>query len=342
MKKILFIFVAILFSGIATAQTLSGVVTDTLGNPMPFTTIYVENQKRGTTTDGKGHYELKGLTPGKSSIRVSYIGYKTLLQEITIEKNTVFDCRIEEESIVLDEYIVLANGMDMGQYVLQKMEKNIKPLKARISNYDCTVTGILGKYIDLSTLRKQKTIRFALSLMGWAKIFDVLVKYPNLEISMAEDVAFRKGSIKNSDPRVVSIKPQLTDRELKSVVRKDWFLDANTYDMFYDHVKSRIKLIKKGDPKYALHYCGSYTENGKSIHIIKFDNTQVEVVEGTWQIRRARYKSGTRTMYFEFHELLPDVFLPISGHAEYNLDYDGYPQGTVRMALSYNYSNLKK
>lgn len=339
--KILLSVLAVLISSTASAQILSGTVTDTLGNPMPFTTIYVESQKLGTTTDQHGHYELKGLRPGKFNVRVSYIGYHTLEREVVLDKRATFDCQLTEESIMLDEYIVLANGVDMAQYVLQKMEKSIKPLKSRISQYDCTVVGMLGKSIDLSTLKKQKTIRFALSLLGWAKVFDILVKYPDLEVSLAEDVTFRKGNIKSSDPRIVSIKPQMTDREVKSVVRKDWFLDANTYDMFYDHVKSRIKLIKKGEPKYTPHYIGSYTENNKSIHIIKFDNTQVEVVEGTWQIRRARYKSGTRTMYFEFHELLPDVFLPISAHAEYNLDYEGYPQGTVRMALSYNYRNLK-
>lgn len=324
------------------AQTLSGIVTDTVGKPMPFTTVYVESQKLGTTTDGKGRYELKGLKPGTFTVRVSYIGYTTQEHEVELKKDATLNCQLEEESIMLDEYVVLPNGMDMGQYVLQKMEKNIKPLKSRLTSYDCTVTGQLGKSIDLSTLKKRKTIRFALSLLGWGKIFDIMVKYPDLEIKMAEEITFRKGNIKNSDPRIISIKPSLADKEVRSVVRKDWFLDANTYDMFYDHVKSRIKLIKKGDPDYKLHYCGSYTENGRNIHIIKFDKTQVEIVDGTWQIRRARYKSGTRTMYFEFHELLPDVFIPISGHAQFNLDYEGYPQGTVSMSLSYNYRNLKK
>lgn len=328
--------------GFLSAQTLSGIVTDTVGKPMPFTTIYVESQKLGTTTDGKGHYELKGLKPGKFTMQVSYIGYRTQEHEVELKKDSILNCQLEEESIVLDEYVVLPGGMDMGQYVLKQMEKNIKPLKSRLTSYDCTVMGQLGKSIDLSTLPKRKTIRFALSLLGWGKIFDILVKYPDLEIQMAEDVTFRKGSIKSSDPRLVSIKPKVADKELKSIFRKDWFLDANTYDMFYDHVKSRIKLIKKGDPDYALHYSGSYTENGRSIHIIKFDKTQVEVVDGTWQIRRARYKSGTRTMYFEFHELLPDVFIPITGQAQFNLDYDGFPHGTVSMSLSYNYRNLKK
>lgn len=326
----------------AQALSISGTVFDHEGKPMPYATVYVEAMRKGTTTDQKGQYRLEGLKEGTLQIQVSYIGYRTHIQKVALKESVVLDIHMEEETVTLDEMVVLPGGMDFSHYVMAQLEKNIAPLKRKITSYDGIVSARLEKAINLEKLPHRRTIRFALMVVGWAKIFDAMVKYPDLSIAMEEEVHFRKGKLNNGDTRIVSVRPQVTDREMKSFNRKDWFIGDNTYDMFYDKVKDKIKSLKKKNAKYDVNYCGSYTEGGHQIHIIKYGRTQVDVVDGCWQIRRMKYKSSTRTMYFEFHELVPGVFMPIAGQAEYNIDYDGYPKGVVKLALAYDYHGIAK
>lgn len=330
-------------SATATAQSITGTVLNADSVAMPFTTIFIDSLNIGTTTDSNGRYEITGVKEGVHRVRVSYIGYKTQVTDIAFRRKTVArkDFRMEDENITLDELVVLPDGTDFGHYVMSKLEANIKPLKQRIESYECHTTGVMEKHIDLTTLKHRRTIRFALSLAGYGKVFDIMTKYKDLMIKISEDVTFNKGKIRNTDPVIHETDPEMTEREAKSIIRKDWMLNDNSYDRFYDQVKSKIKGLKKKNSKYDVKYCGSYTEDGHQIHIIRYGKTQVDVVDGCWQIRRMTYKSGTRKMYFEFHELAKDVFMPVSGYANFNLDYEGYPHGTVSMSLAYSYRNIK-
>lgn len=324
-------------------KTLYGVITSEKGEPMPFASLYIDDLKKGIIADSEGRYSVLQFPEGKHSVRVSYIGYETINQEIDMQgKDVVANFKLKEEVVSLDELVILPDGMDFATYILKKVEKNIKPLKTRVSSYDCTTTATLTKHINLNELRKRRTIRFALMMMSWAKIFDIMVKYPDFSVHMQENVQFRNGSMKTSKLKVLKTTPKLTDRELESVTRKDWFLDRNPYDGFYDLVKKKIKLLKSKKSKYKLKYCGSYEDNGKTILIVEFDNTHVEVVDGLWQIRRARYKTGSRVISFEFQPLVPGVYLPTSGYAMYIIDYDGYPKGKVNMTMGLAYRNVKK
>lgn len=326
----------------AHCQNIIGTVTNEKGEPMPYATVYNETLKQSAICDAAGRYEFVALPKGHHSLRASFIGYHTQTQNVDTENQTKVDFSLKEEVVSLSEFIVLPKGMDFCQYVMQQLEKNRKPLKKRLTSYDCRTTAKLEKSIDLAELRKRKTIRFALWVAGWAKNFDTMVKYKDLSITMAEDVHFNKGNIKNSNLQILATSPKLTASELKAIGKKDWYLDDNSYDRFYDEMHKKIKSLRAKNSKYKLSFHGSYEEGGKTIFILRYGHTQVDVVSGCWQIRRMRYKSGSRSIYFEFQELSPGVYLPVSGHAEYNINYTGYPKGTVKMSMAYRYRNVRK
>ena len=329
--------------GVMAQKTIYGVVTNEKGEPMPFASLFIEDMKKGVIADSEGRYSVLQVPDGKHTVRASFIGYETVNTEVDMQgRDVVANFKLKEETVSLEELFILPKGMDFPTYIMRQVEKNIKPLKKRVSSYDCTTTATLTKHINLSELKKRRTIRFALMMLSWAKIFDIMVKYPDFSVQMQENVQFRNGSMKSSKLKVLKTTPKLTDRELESVMKKDWFLDKNPYDGFYDIVQKKIKELKSKKSKYKLKYCGSYEENGKNILIVEYGRTHIEVVDGLWQIRRMRYKSGSRTISFEFHPLVPGVYLPTSGYAEYIIDYEGYPKGKVNIAMGLAYRNVKK
>lgn len=344
MKRHILCIICILMTALAVhaQRTISGTITDSLGVPMPYASLFVQDLQQGAIADSNGHYEITNLPQGRHSIKVSFIGFRTRVFDIDVaDRNLVMDVRMQEEVVSLDELVVLPNDMDFAHYIMFQLEKNIRPLKSRLTSYDITTRTHLAKEINLSGMPKRRTIRFLCSLMGWGKIFDIMLKYPEFAITMEEDGHFDKGTMKTSDLTVVNVTPRLTDSEMKSVKKKDWFMDQVAYDDFYDLVKKKIKSLKSKKSKYELQYRGSYEEGGKTIFIVEYGRTHVEIVDGCWQIRRIKYKSSNREIYAEFQPLSPSVYLPVSSYASFDINYEKYPKGKAKMALGYTYKNIK-
>mgnify|MGYP005987684085 CR=1 FL=1 len=108
MKKItifLFLFVSLL----TTAQSFnfSGTVIDENENPLPGASVYIKEIKKGTSTNFKGNFSLQ-LKKGTYTVEVSFIGYKTISQRVSISKNEEYFIKLKTGSMVLDEVLVAA------------------------------------------------------------------------------------------------------------------------------------------------------------------------------------------------------------------------------------------
>ena len=57
-KFLILAFVAFGFDAVSNAQKISGTVTDTYGNPLSFSSVYVEELQKGTSVDFNGKYEI--------------------------------------------------------------------------------------------------------------------------------------------------------------------------------------------------------------------------------------------------------------------------------------------
>lgn len=97
MKKTLFLLF-IVITTLVSAQTgsIRGFVYDkTTGEPMMLTNIMIENTQIGTTTDVNGYFVLSKIKTGNYSIKVTSLGYETVILPIQIEKNKVHALKID-------------------------------------------------------------------------------------------------------------------------------------------------------------------------------------------------------------------------------------------------------
>ncbi|HZH71689.1 MAG TPA: SusC/RagA family TonB-linked outer membrane protein, partial [Mariniphaga sp.] len=108
-SRILLLLFLVLFSIDADAQqrTISGVVTDGSGQPLPGVTVVVKGSTIGTVTDANGNYSLE-ISPQAEALIFSFVGMRT--QEIGIEGRSTLNVIMEEESIGLDEVVAVGYG----------------------------------------------------------------------------------------------------------------------------------------------------------------------------------------------------------------------------------------
>jgi TonB-linked SusC/RagA family outer membrane protein len=90
----------------AQENTVSGVVTDGTGLPLPGVNILLKGTKQGTQTDFDGKFSLQANT-GQTLV-ISYLGLKT--QEVKVGNSNTINITMEEDAAALDEVLVVAYG----------------------------------------------------------------------------------------------------------------------------------------------------------------------------------------------------------------------------------------
>lgn len=112
---------------------ISGTVKDGEGNPLPFASVIFSGQS-GVTTDQNGGYSLQ-LPVGNYTLTVSYIGYQTYTEEVTLvqgERKVI--------NIVLQENVSALEGVEVygrltrGQAKALNIQKNLPNISNVVSN----------------------------------------------------------------------------------------------------------------------------------------------------------------------------------------------------------------
>ena len=111
MKLLITAVCCLLAPALAFAQTtLSGNVSTANGELIAGANVVLENTYTGTFTGADGYYELPNLPAGNHTIIVSFIGYSSDEQEVTIVdgQNTKHDVKLSPSPFVTDEVVISA------------------------------------------------------------------------------------------------------------------------------------------------------------------------------------------------------------------------------------------
>ena len=72
-------------SAFAQSGILSGTITDSnTGETLPAVNVVLTEIMKGASTNADGEYQISGIEPGTYTVEVTYIGYSTISEEITI------------------------------------------------------------------------------------------------------------------------------------------------------------------------------------------------------------------------------------------------------------------
>jgi TonB-linked SusC/RagA family outer membrane protein len=156
MKNILnklFLTLTLMFLSIgASAQSgtsVTGTVVDSNGESIIGASIIEEGTTNGVITDIDGNYVIK-VNSKNATLRFSYIGYKT--QSVALKGRTKLDVVLEDESIAMEEVVVVGYGA-------QKKESVVGAI-SQVSNKDLLSTpsanvsqALSGKVTGLVTVQ---------------------------------------------------------------------------------------------------------------------------------------------------------------------------------------------
>lgn len=163
----------------ALAINLSGRVIDKTGSALPFTTLYIQNTTRGTTTNIEGYYSID-LPAAEYSMVFQYVGFKTKIQKVLLtDEDVVLDITLEQEALHLQEVVIVSDQEDPAYAVIRSAIGKRKFHKEEVNAYKCQV------YIKgLQTLDERPD-----KLFGFAVPIDTGIVYLSESIS---ELSFQK------------------------------------------------------------------------------------------------------------------------------------------------------
>ena len=133
LKRLLLFGAFICFSAVS-AQTVSGLVTDSSG-PLPGASVVVKGTTIGTQTDFDGNYSLDSVD-SSATLLFSYIGYAT--QEVAVDGRSAINVTLLEDASQLEEVVVVGYGT--------QKRANISGAVAKVGGAE--VAGIQAARVD--------------------------------------------------------------------------------------------------------------------------------------------------------------------------------------------------
>lgn len=110
--------------GFAQKNVLKGKIVDTNEIPVQNASIVLSETVRGVTSDLKGNFEIKDFPAGTYKLRVSLVGFESLIQEFSIDEKEIKELNLvlKNQDILLDEFRLSGSRGILGQGHLPEVD----------------------------------------------------------------------------------------------------------------------------------------------------------------------------------------------------------------------------
>jgi hypothetical protein len=133
--KLFYTFLLFLFTSQLVEAQLSGLISNTEGEVLPFATIFIDGTSIGTTSNIDGEFKL-ALNQGDYVVIFQYVGYKQTKKKISIENDEVrLEIAMEKDIVNLDEVVISANGEDPAYPIIRKAISKRKYYKDLVKSF---------------------------------------------------------------------------------------------------------------------------------------------------------------------------------------------------------------
>ena len=145
-KGILFFsaFISLLFASAQTADLRGFIYDEETGEPIIFCNVILEGTNTGAPTDVNGFFSITNIPIGNYTVHISYIGYDTLRENISLKAKQILTKKFEisESSVKLQTVHISADK--------QAMKSDVKVSVTKVTPKDIELIPAIGGEPDLA------------------------------------------------------------------------------------------------------------------------------------------------------------------------------------------------
>ena len=326
------------------AQIFKGTITDSIGQPIPFSTVFVKELSYGTATNIDGEFELK-LAKGSYTFVFQSIGYKTLTKSIAVNAPVIaHHIVLQNISYTLSAVTITSDAEDPAYKIMRNVISRAPLYASLISSYRADV------YIRGSMVIDE--IANVVKLLARKEMKEQNIKEGDkyLEESVNE-IEFRSPNIVRQ--KVKSIHSSFPGNNPNNSSGAIGYISQNLYQPgSFGNAKS--PLTAGAFNYYRFHYEGEFKHGDYTVDKIKVipkgDGSQyvsgiIYVIEGLWCIYSLDLtissQLGTKLQIVQsFGEVKPSVWLALNNHYTIRIDMAA-GKSTINYHTSVKYNSIE-
>lgn len=269
---------------------LTGKITNTKLEPLPYASIRVKELQTGTTADKDGNYKLQ-LEPGKYDLVITMMGYKTQVITVAITKAYQQNIILEQEDgKMLGAVQVTGVKKDKAEEYVRNVIRNKEKIMEAAQNYSCVV---YIKATDENDFTKKKKTKDTAT-----KVNNALAGMNMAEIYLKADYAYPD-----------KIKEERTGIKIRG--NRDGLFYLTTTDGDFNFYKNLVELSAlakipmlspisySGLVAYKYKTVNTRKQNGRTIYTIKVMPTklgnalvtgEVEIIDSAWVLLSTHFE----------------------------------------------------
>ena len=176
--------------------TITGIVTDAEGEPLPGVSVKIKGATQGTATDAKGAYSLP-VPDGNATLVFSYVGFIT--QENIVGNQRLINVTLREDTRQIEEVVVVGYGQQRVSTITGSVSqiKSEKITLAPIANVTNVLAGQLPGLVTKQTSGIPGSDGAELSIRSFGRAPLVIVdgmenSFENLDSNQIETISILK------------------------------------------------------------------------------------------------------------------------------------------------------
>ena len=321
----------VLGGGALYGQGVRGYVYTPEGEPLPFTTVYIQQQETGTTSNQDGYYEAT-LAPGRYELAFQYLGHQTVVRSVTVaDAFVVLDVTLPEQIVQLREVEVRAGQEDPAYTIIRKAIAKSKFHRLQVQHYTAQVyVKGAGRVKDVPFLLERRLKEEGIDS---STVF--------LSESVSEITFDQPNTVQE---RVISIRSVGEGNNTSPTP----FINGSFYN---PQVAQSISPISpRAFAYYKFRYEGSFRDRGYEVNKIRVVprsrgddvfNGYIYIIEDLWNIHSLTlftYKQGFKIETHQiFNSIEEAVWLPVTHRIEVSGKVFGFDLEYKYLATVSNY-----
>lgn len=167
---LMLIFLFVVISKKSSSQVITGKVLNKNNEPIPYATIYNQELKTGTISNGEGKYRIQ-TEKGKFTLLVRSMGYKQLDEKLEITRDSIqHNFILEKQEFQLGEVIVFGGKEDPAVQIMRKAIANAPAYRQKIKHYEAdlyikanfifqSIPGIIGYSTEINGKKMKEVFK---------------------------------------------------------------------------------------------------------------------------------------------------------------------------------------
>ena len=325
-------FLLVLFTNLAQAGGVRGLITTARNEPLPFAGIVVQGTSTGTLANAEGRYELT-LPAGKYELVFQYLSFKTVTRTVIIGEGFVeLNVTLEEQPLNLDAARVGKGKEDPAYSVMRRAIAKARFHQLQIRSYTARAytrsTALPTKIPFLLERRlKKEGVQEGKAFLN-ESITEITYRRPN---TYNQKILSTRNSLDNSTPT------------------PNQYVLASFYS---PEVRgATTPLSPKAFAYYRFEYEGFFEDRGEIVNKIKVipkafgEGTfrgSLYIIEDRWAIHSFDLETiyeGLRIRVKQLFSPVQNVWLPINQQFKIEGGYLGFA-GEFKYVVSMNYQKL--